>query len=800
MFVLRLFGGLSISDAEGPLSGRAFQRRRLALLALLSAAPAGTSSRDKLIAYLWPESGDEQARHLLSVTVYELRKALGEEALLSVGDDLRLNSEVIRSDVGEFEEAIAHWDWERAVSLYAGPFLDGFFIAKASEFERWAEGEREQLAHAYAGALEALAEERAAGGDLRGAVEAWRRLAVQDPYNSRVALHLMEALAAAGDRAGAIQHARVHAMLLEEIEVEPDPALTALAEQLREEPAATLPAEQAAERAVQGTAVEAAPARSAKVVSAAPGAPPFPSEVDEAPPVTDGDAGERRRAVPAEEPEPPRAFGRTARRGALAGLIVLVILAGVWAVWTRGIGTQAPSPTIAVIPFVDTSPDAENEYLADGITDELINALAQVEGLRVAARTSSFAFKGKDVSVRTIGEDLGVGTVLEGTVREVGNRLRVTAQLINVADGYTLWARAYERDPRDIFVIEEEIVRAVVNLLRGRTRGESTRLVRSYTDNLEVYHLYLRGRYFWHRRDDPLLREENLRRSVAHFQQALVRDSSYAPAYAGLADSYASLAGILPRDEAYSRASTAARRALELDETLAEAHLALARILVFHEWDWEGAGRAYRGALDLSPGDATARQWYGMYLLHLGRVEEALREIRRAQQLDPLSLSVNNDVGRVLYYARRYGEAIAQFRSTLELEPGSADAHLYLGLAYAEQSSFEQAIAEFQRWGELTRQRPTTLLGYTYAVAGNHGEARRLLAELLEQSERERVSPAGIALIYAQLGNRDRAFEWLEMSLEERSPFLLFLRVSPRLDPLRGDPRFDRLLRQVGLN
>lgn len=497
-----------------------------------------------------------------------------------------------------------------------------------------------------------------------------------------------------------------------------------------------------------------------------------------------------------------KARSRYSRRpAAMAGLLALLLIGIPIILW----GHQLISPpgtgvaTIAVLPFVDTSPHADNEYLADGLTDELINTLAQVEGLRVAARTSSFAYKATDTPVRQIAEELGVGVVLEGSIRQDGDQLRIHAQLVNTADGYNLWARSYERSPREIFTVHEDIVGAVMQQLRAGTSPRTGDLVRGRTDNVEAYHQYLRGRYFWHRRDDPQRREENLRRSLDYFQRALAADPGFALAYAGLADSYASLAGRMPPDEAYARAKAAALQAIQHDETLAEGHVALARILVFHEWNWAGAGSAYRRAIELSPSYATARQWHGMYLLHLGQGDAALREIRLAQQLDPLSISVNSDVGRVLYYTRSYDEAVTQWRNLLELDPNSADARLHLGLTYLEKGMFQEAQVEFEHWADLKREAPTALLAYTHAAAGDRAEAQRLLAGLLYEAQHQRAPAAAIALIYGQLGDRDNAFRWLERAVEQRSSFLLFIKVSPRVDPLRSDPRFRELLHRIGV-
>jgi TolB-like protein/Flp pilus assembly protein TadD len=489
------------------------------------------------------------------------------------------------------------------------------------------------------------------------------------------------------------------------------------------------------------------------------------------------------------------------RLAAIVGVLALLLIGGLLLPWQRGLMSTAGTgiATIAVLPFVDTSPHGDNAYLADGLTDELINTLAQIQGIRVAARTSSFVYKGSNTAVRQISEELGVGVVLEGSIRHDGDQLRIHAQLVNATDGYNLWAMSYERSPEEIFTVQEEIVRAVMQQLRIGERQRTGDLVRGRTANVEAYHHYLRGRYFWHRRDDVQRREENLRSSLDYFQRALAADPTFALAYAGLADSYASLAGPMPPEEAYSRAREAALQAIRYDETLAEGHVALARILVFQEWNWAGAGRAYRRAIELSPSYATARQWHGMYLLHLGMGDEALREIRLAQRLDPLSISVNSDVGRVLYSTRRYDEAVTQWRDILELDPSSADARLYLGLTYLEKGMFREARLEFERWGELRQEAPTALLAYSHAAAGDRVEAQRQLAVLLSE-QRQPPPAAAIALIYGQLGDPDTAFRWLDRAVEQRSSFLLFLKVSPRMDPLRSDPRYRQLLQRIGLD
>lgn len=779
-FTLKLFGGASLEGPEGPLTGRVVQRRRLAVLIVLALAHKRGVSRDKLIAYLWPDSDEERARHLLSDSLYVLRKSLGDDAVLARGDELRLNPEVVRTDLVEFEQALEQGDTDRAITCYAGPLLDGVSLGDSAEWEHWVDGERERISRLYALALESLAEERRTQGDLHGWVEAWRIAAAHDPTDSRVALRLMQALDATGNRAGAIQHAHVHQTILrEQLGAEPDAAVDEFAERLRLAPE---PKEPPPRRDPQATT---APAGEPTVEPSGDGSDlPEITATKQAP-------GVRR----------PSLLGRQRAALLVIGVAVLASIV-LWAVSQPRASPVDPSSynSIAVLPFVDMSPDGNTEYLSDGMTEELINALAQVNGLRVASRTSAFAFKGRNQDIRDIGQKLNVDAVLEGSVRSAGNQLRVSAQLVSTENGYHLWSKTYQREMRDVFAIQEEISRAIVNTVQGRlAQQRSTPLVQSHTDDLEAYQLYLQGRYFWNQRDNSQRREETLRKAISYFQAALQRDPNYALAHSGLADTYASLPPGMSRDEAYARAKVAALRALKLDETLAEAHTALARILVVQEWDWQRAGREYQRAIELNPGYATAHQWYGMYLTSLGRLDDAIAELNTAQQLDPLSLAVNNDLGRALYYARRYDEAIEQYRKTIQLYPSSADAHLNLALAYAEKSLLESAIRELHTWTELSGDEPRALLGYTYAAAGRRDEALRILAALEERAKTGNVSPTSMAVIHARLGNHDRAFALLEQAVRERSPFVLFLKVHPRLDPLRTDPRFTRLLRQVGL-
>jgi TolB-like protein/Tfp pilus assembly protein PilF len=511
-------------------------------------------------------------------------------------------------------------------------------------------------------------------------------------------------------------------------------------------------------------------------------------------------AGEFARALSTPPGSSSPALARRLRRVATPAVVALFLaMLGWWVAGRTAPGAPA-EPTgqksIAVLPFVNMSPERENEYFSDGMTEELITALSKVEGLRVAARTSAFVFKGKNADISEIGRRLKVGTVLEGSVRKAGNRMRITAQLIDARGGYHLWSDAYERELRDIFAVQEEIARAIVGALKVRLAAESgAPLVKPTTADLEAYHLFLQGRYFWNQRT-----EMGLRRAAEYFERAIQRDSTFAAAYAGLADVYV----VLPHysdvsgREAYPRAMQAVTRALDLDSTLAEAYTSLAALLADWRWDWAGSSRAYRRAIELNPGYPNVRHWYGEYLGQVGLPKEAVEELGRAQELDPLSRIIGSDLAWALYLDHRYDSAIAQARRTLELDPNFPPAHVQLVRVYLAQERITEAMAELQRAVKLAGRIPSNqrLLAYAY---GRSGQRQKALSLINEFRERWPDEPASIALAYVGLGQREQAFRWLDQAVEERDGTLTFLIFDPLLDPLRSDPRFSRVLSRMGL-
>jgi serine/threonine-protein kinase len=500
---------------------------------------------------------------------------------------------------------------------------------------------------------------------------------------------------------------------------------------------------------------------------------------------------------------PTRAAQPGRRPGLVAVGLALALLGGALAVGARTfIGRPPAVRSIAVVPFVNLSAEPEStEYFSDGITDELISALAQVPGLRVPATSSAFALKSRGLSVRQIAETLRVATVLEGSVRRAGNGIRITAQLINAADGYHLWSSSYDREIRgvdDVLALQNEIAHAIVGALQIRLgTGDTMPLVRRFTENAEAYDLYLRGRYFWARRTAP-----EIQKAIEYFGRAIERDPSYAIAHSGLADAYIVAANhrTTEPEVAFPRAQAAALKALALDSSVAEAHVSLGRVLTNYEWDLARAERAFRRAIALSPSYSVAHSWYGVWLLKpLGRFDEAIREIRIGMQLDPLAHFMHNNLGIVLYYARRYDEAIEEFRQALEAVPDWSFAHFCLARAYRAKGMLGEALAEYQTALRLNPYDAQVLaeIGSLYATTGRRKEAIKVLEQVRARSDPELVE--GVAGLYLALGEKDSALATLDRAFATRPATLRNLKVSPTWDPLRGEPRFRNLLKKLGL-
>jgi TolB-like protein/tetratricopeptide (TPR) repeat protein len=458
-----------------------------------------------------------------------------------------------------------------------------------------------------------------------------------------------------------------------------------------------------------------------------------------------------------------------------------------------------PIQSLAVLPLQNLSGDADQEYLADGMTEALIVKLAGIRALRVMSRTSVMQYKGARKPLPDIANALKVDAVVEGSVQRAGDRVRVTAQLLDGKTEQHLWGETYEQDLTDVLRLQSQVAQAVADAIRVTvTPGERTKLARASPVDPEVYQLYLRGRYFWNKRD-----EEGVKKSLEYFRRVLDRNPTYAPAYSGIADAYLTLYDYeyLPKEEAAAKARAAALRALELDESLAEAHNSLAH-LSLHDWKWEAAEQGFRRAIELNPSYVPAHHWYALCLTAMGRMDEAVAAIQKAQELDPLSLRINADVGMALHAAGRYDEAIEQERKTIELDSNFRVAYWIRGMAYEQKGMFEEARRGFREALARSPGNPNYLasLGHSYAVAGAKDTARAILDTLERQARKGEASPFFLALVYAGLGEKDRAFQWLERAYQERSGSVRYLKVEPRLDGLRSDPRFAALLKKVDLD
>jgi TolB-like protein/Flp pilus assembly protein TadD/predicted Ser/Thr protein kinase len=465
-----------------------------------------------------------------------------------------------------------------------------------------------------------------------------------------------------------------------------------------------------------------------------------------------------------------------------------------------------PQPSIAVLPFTNLSADPGQDYFCDGMAEEIINALTQVKDLRVVARTSAFLFRGKEIDIREIGKKLNVETVLEGSVQKAGNRLRINAQLVNVADGYHLWSEKYDREagkkscPDDIFCIQDEISLAVVSNLKVKLLGkQKAKLTKRHTEAIDAYSLHLKGRYFWNKRT-----KENLAKAAQYFEQAIEKDPGYALAHVGLADSYILLAeyGLLPPKDAFPRARAAVTKALEIEETLAEAHTSLAFIKTLSDWDWLGAEKEFRQAIEFNPGYATAHQWYAEHLTMTGRYAEATAQLKRAKELDPLSLIIGVASAVTLFCETpRHDRVIEECQKVLEMDPNFGGALNVLGMVYRERAMYREAIEAFQKARAFDKANTWVAagLGHAYAVSGDKSEAQKVLDELQQLSKRIYVPPDNIALVYLGLGKKKLTFEYLEKAYQDRCVGLCWLKADPIFDSVRSDLRFTALLERIGL-
>ncbi len=501
--------------------------------------------------------------------------------------------------------------------------------------------------------------------------------------------------------------------------------------------------------------------------------------------------------------------GRSLAYGGIALTLALIVsvslyylFAGRWRTPDSGgdsAMTASSINSIAVLPFRNESAEPDTEYLSDGLTDSLMNKLAHLPQLKVIARSSVFRYKGRTVDAQTVGRELKVQAVLMGHVKLRGDDLLIIAELVNTLDNSLIWIGQYPEKLARILDIEERIAREISDKLQSKLSGEERVLItKHHTEDVEAYQLYLRGRYDLNKRTNPST-------AIKYFKQAIERDPAFARAYAGLADAYAALGlGLYegpPPTEMMPKAKVAALKALEIDETLAEAHVSLAITKMQYDWDWPGAESELLRAIKLNPNYAPAYQWYVLYHLVMGRFDDAIDDSKKAQELDPLSLIIYINVARALYYSRKYDLAIEQVKNAIEMDKNSISAYIILGICYENKGMFKEAIAAYQTTIPLTQNAPWSVaaLGHAYAVSGRRNEALKIIKQLKVQSRSRYISPFHVGAIYNGLGDKDQAFEWFEKAYLDHSGLLVYLKIEPEFDVLRTDPRYVDLMRRIGL-
>ena len=509
------------------------------------------------------------------------------------------------------------------------------------------------------------------------------------------------------------------------------------------------------------------------------------------------EAQQKRAAMAAASGPAPR-FQRKHLVIAAGGLLIAAMGIGFWIYSRQATVTPLPpAKSIAVLPFENLSEEKGNAYLADGIQEEILTRLSNIADLKVIARTSTERYKSAPANLREIAEQLGVANVLEGSVQKAADQVRVNVQLINAATQAHLWADTYDRKLTDIFAVESDIAKTIADTLQAKlTSSEKTAIAKRPTANSEAYELYLKGRFFWNKRTGA-----DLRTAIEYFNQALGKDPSYGLAYAGLADSYGllSIYGAASPADSFPQARAAAKKALELDDTLAEAHSSLAFSLAHYDFDLEQSLKEFERAIQLNPNYATARHWYSNNpLVELGQFDRAIAEGKRAVELDPLSLIISADLGEDYFFARRYDEAIAQLRKTIEMDPRFHYAHWNLGEVWQLKSQLNEAISEYRKAVELNDDPFVfALLGQAYARAGQREEAQRILSRLSEEARSRYVHAYSFALMYLALGDKERAIDEMERAYRERGRDVVLVNVDPMLDDLRGHPRFEALVQKV---
>ena len=761
MIELRTLGALDLRATDGrDMRPLLRQPKRLALLVYLTLAGSRQfHRRDTIVALFWPELDDAHARGALRQALRFLRRVLGDEVVVTRGDDeIGIRQSTVSVDSRAFETAYRAGQPADALTVYRGDFLDGFFVSDAGpEFERWVDQERARLRAAAAKAAWAVAEEVRAAGDPSSAAEFARRAASFAPDSEAELARLVAFLDESGDRSGALAAYDDFARRLEaEYGAKPSPETQARIRDVR-----------------------------ARTRAAIPNVPRTPTELPNA----------ARDVSAPRAPDPrPRRFWPLVVSLAITGLLVLSAYAAV-------VASRRPERSriaIAVLPIEGLIGDTALARLADGMTDELITDLAQVRTFDVINRRTMMTYRASKRSAQQVARERSADAVLVSGMQQAGDTVHMTVQLFMAGTKAAVWTNRFAALPGELPRMQRDVARAVAERV-GATLGaaEEAGLAPGRAVDPAALTAYIRARYWWDRRG-----RENLFKAVGGFQHALDLDPTFAAAYSGMGDAYAQLGygGYLRPDDAFPKAKAAAMRALELDPTLAEPHATLGFVAMYFDWDWPAAEREYQLALTRNPSYATAHEWYGLFLAAMGRFDEAQTEERRALELDPLSLGIAGTGGWVLHYSGKQADAERQLRIALRTDSNFAIGHLYLGRVLQFQGQYDSALVHFEATGPLRAWVPTIAGdGYVYAQQGKRNRARDVLLRLDSLSRTEYVTSYAVALVHAALGQRDSAFVWLDRAVQERTHWLLWLNRDRRWDPIRSDSRFRALVRRVGL-
>jgi DNA-binding SARP family transcriptional activator/TolB-like protein len=804
MYALRLFGGFALDEGPAVLSGKAGQRHRIALLVLLALAQPRPLTRDKLLGHLWPERDTRRARNLLSQAVHALRKALGPEAILAAGDELRLNPRVVTSDAAEFVEALDAGDRERAVELYEGPLLDGVFLVDSNGFEQWLDGERSRLRAAYLQALADLADDALERGDPAGALIWLQRLAQEDPHDARVALRLMATLEAAGDPAGAIRQATAHAALLRsDFDAEPNPEVMALAERIRKAPAPaaangggpeppSIPADEATFLSpVPDSSGTGGLRRSSAARRAGSGAPQRPDS-----------------HRPPSAARPRRPWARSAQ---LTGTLALLGFAGWSLADAFGTGPREIQ-RLAVLPLENLMGDPAQDYFVAGMHDALVAELSQIGALTVLSRQSVLRYRGSDKGLPLIARELGVDALVEGSVFRAGDSIRITVQLVRADPEEHLWAHSYPATFGEALGLQRQVARALALAVRASMAPEA----QAGPENARsvdpaAQEAYLRGLYHLERQAMMVAEPTPeilaaLSTAIRYLEEAVALDPDWSAAHGKLALAYhwlASRSRSTHAREFFPRAKAAALRALALDPTEAQAHASLGFVLYQHEWDWQGAETSIGRALALDPN--SHHGIYADFLLAAGRHDEAILHFREALARNPLSELLKHRLANAYSCAGRYDEAVAELEE-LKARTGENPrpdqiawlAHS-LGRAHLRRGALAEAVAELERAVALSDSLSLAVMSLAemYAHAGRLDDARALVARTAERSGGAMGFPAHV---FAALGESDRAARMVVEAFEAASGAggLTHFRCTETYRALAHDPRIREIVSRIG--